>query len=141
MWHETCVVRIAATLGAQRSGTSHEFDMTKASDAIRDAAAETEAAIEKTRENVKNRVNKARQAATQARDEAKLQTNLFGKEAKTQFEALQGRWKELDARFIGWQKNVREDAAEVKDAAGEELTETYDALRDGFERIKAAIVK
>ena len=115
--------------------------MTKASDAIRDAAAETEAAIEKTRENVKNRVNKARQAATQARDEAKLQTNLFGKEAKTQFEALQGRWKELDARFIGWQKNVREDAAEVKDAAGEELTETYDALRDGFERIKAAIVK
>lgn len=114
--------------------------MSKASDVIRDATVDAEEAIRNARASASDRVERAREAALRARDEARLKAHLLEMEAKERMDKLAERVDALEFRFRKWSGGAREELNAKAGEASEELADTYEEVREGFARIRDAII-
>ena len=75
------------------------------------------------------------EALKQVRDELRVQAHLGKAEAKEQWERLERRWHELEAKLGAAEKQAKEPLENVRAAARLML----DEIREGYRKIKAAI--
>ena len=75
------------------------------------------------------------EALKQVRDELRVQAHLGKAEAKEQWERLERRWHELEAKLGAAEKQAKEPLENVRVAARLML----DEIREGYRKIKAAI--
>ncbi len=75
------------------------------------------------------------EALKQVRDELRVQAHLGKAEAKQQWERLERRWHELEAKLDAAEKQAKEPLENVRVAARLML----DEIREGYRKIKAAI--
>ena len=70
------------------------------------------------------------------RDELRVKLHLASRDAKDEFEALEGRLDALRARLIASTEDARETAGEVGDVVGETARRVADDLRDGYRKLR-----
>jgi len=72
----------------------------------------------------------------QERDELRLKLHLASRDAKDEFEALEGRLDALRARLVAGSADARDTAAEVGDVVSDTARKVADDLRDGYRKLR-----
>jgi hypothetical protein len=80
----------------------------------------------------KDRVNEELEVLRALRDEARVQLNLAGAEARDQWESLEKDWEHVEGKI----KVVGEEAKSVIEDVDDALELVFDQLREGYTRIK-----
>lgn len=72
----------------------------------------------------------------QERDELRLKLHLASRDAKDEFEALEGRLDALRSRLVAGSADARDTAAEVGDVVSDTARKVADDLRDGYRKLR-----
>jgi hypothetical protein len=72
----------------------------------------------------------------QERDELRVKLHLASREAKEEFEAMEGRLDALRARLIDSSADAREAASDVGEVVSETARRVADDLRDGYRKLR-----